>query len=867
VNELGDIQPILRLTDYNLVLLMRLLLGVILIITAFGQERLAITGTVLDSSGASVPAAKVVLRRGTDAPQSTATEPNGAFRFDQVARGDYEIEIRQDGFRSSITRVRVGARPPAPLKIVLVVAELKQDVTVDSRTEQVSTDTSDNLNAIAVSSQQLENLPVFDQDYIGTMSRFLDAGAVGTNGVTVVVDGLESTQVPVSASAIQEVKINQDPYSAEFSRPGRGRIEIITKPGSDEYHGTVNFLFRDSVLNARDPFALTRAPEQRRIFEGSLTGPVGHSKTTSFLITGNRQEEDLQAVIFAIGPNGQIDENVPTPQRNTEFSGSINHLFGRTQLVSFRGLYTDRTQQNQGVGGFTLPETGADFEDREDLFFFNHRGLITPKLVNQFRMLVFGRQHTSTRSVDRGPKIVVQDAFTGGGAQADRLQTENHFTITEVLGYSTGKHSIRGGINIPDISRRGLDDYTNFGGTYTFATLDDYLQHRPLSVVQQRGEGHLYFWEKVVGGFIQDEFRLRSNLQLTAGVRYDWQNYFHDDNNVSPRFSFAYAPGRQRRLVIRGGFGIFYDRTGPQPIFDLIRYDGQHLLKYIVSDPSFPYLPATGAAQPPSIVRLDPTVKIPMTAQFGLGVERQLSKGATLAVNYAGLRGMNLFRSRDVNAPLPPFYLSRPNNNDSQIRQIESSADLESHSLEIAVRGNFSRYFNGIAQYTLSRAYTNVGGTRTINTFPANSWDLNGEWARSDFDARHRFNLLGSVTPGKGYNFGIGVAMNSGTPYSITTGRDDNHDGLAIDRPAGIPRNSLQGPGYLGLDLRASRDFFLSKSRKEKGPAITPALDAFNVLNRVNYTGYIGNLSSPFFGKPVAANPARRLQLSIRFRF
>jgi outer membrane receptor protein involved in Fe transport len=853
---------------------MRVPLEVVVLITAIGQlfgqapSELTLNGLVLDASGASVAEAKVVLRKGGDsAERSTVTEPSGAFHFNQIARGDYEVEIRQDGFRPSTTHVRVGTRSPTPLRVVLAVAELRQGVTVDSRTDQVSTETSDNLNAISVSQQALENLPVFDQDYVTTMSRFLDAGAVGTNGVTLVVDGLESTRVPVSPSAIQEVKINQDPYSAEFSRPGRGRIEIITKPGSDEYHGTFNFLFRDSALNSRDPFALTRAPEQRRIFEGSLTGPVGHSKTTSFLITGNRQEEDLQAVVFALGPDGQIDQNVPTPQRNTEFSGSLNHLFGRTQLVSFRGLYTDRTQSNQGVGGFTLPEAGADFEDREDLFFLNHRGLITPKLVNQFRMLVFGRQHTSTKSLNNGPRIVVQDAFTGGGAQADRLQTENHFTITEVLGYSAGKHSIRGGINVPDISRRGLDDYTNFGGTYTFATLQDYLQHRPLSLVLQQGQGHLFFWEKVVGGFVQDEFRLLPNLQLTAGVRYDWQNYFHDTNNVTPRFSFAYAPGKQRRLVIRGGYGLFYDRTGPQPIFDLRRYDGQHLIKYIVSDPSFPFVPTGIGTDPPSIVRLDPTVKIPVTAQFGVGVERQLSKGATMAINYAGLRGMNLFRSRDINAPLPPFYLSRPNPDYSQIRQIESSADLKSHSLEVSLRGNLSRHFSGIAQYTLSRAYNNVGGTRTINTFPANSWNLDGEWARSDFDARHRFNLLGNVTPGRGFNFGVALALNSGMPYSITTGRDDNHDGLAIDRPAGIPRNSLQGPSYFGLDLRWSRDFFLSRSRKEKGPAITPALDVFNVLNRVNYTGYIGNLSSPFFGKPVAANPARRLQLSIRFRF
>jgi hypothetical protein len=816
---------------------------------------------------AAIPGARIALKKtGETAQRETMADGTGAFRFDGLTTGNYEIEVQHEGFRPSVSRIRIGSRPPAPITIVLAVAELRQDVTVDSQVTQVSTETSDNLNAVTVNKQALENLPVFDQDYVGTMSRFLDAGSIGTGGVTVVVDGLESTRVPVSASAIQEVKINSDPYSAEFSRPGRGRIEIITKPGSQDHHGTVNFLFRDYRLNARDPFAVTRPEEQRRIFEGNLSGPVGHSKTTSFLITAVRQEQDLQAVVYALGVSGPIQENVPTPQRNTEFSGSLNHLFGKTQLISFRGLYTDHTIHNQGVGGYTLPEAGSDFQDREDLFYFNHRGLITPKLLNQFRMLVFGRQHTTTKSLNPDPKIVVQDAFTGGGAQADRLQTENHFTFTEIVSYSAGKHAIRAGINVPDISRRGLDDYTNFGGTYTFSTLQGYELHRPFSFVQQQGNGRVVFWEKVVGGFVQDEFRLRPNIQITAGVRYDWQNYLHDNNNFAPRLSFAYAPGKSGKTVIRGGAGGFYDRTGPGPIFDLLRYDGNRLLKYVITDPSYPYVPVPGALQPPSVVRLDGTVKIPYTVQYGIGVERQLAKSTILTVSYSGMRGMNLFRSRDVNAPLPPFYLARPDPNYGQIRQIESAADLESHSLEIALRGNIS-HFSGMAQYVLGRAYNDVGGARGINSFPANNWDLTGEWARADTDARHRFNLLSNFTPGKGINFGAALSLNTGMPYSITTGLDNNNDGLANDRPAGVARNSLVGPGFTDLDLRCSRDFFLMKSKKEKGPSLTPALDAFNVFNHVNYTGYVGNLVSPFFGKAVAANPPRRLQLSLRFQF
>src|SRR5260370_30668515 len=198
----------------------------------------------------------------------------------------------------------------------MAIASLRQEATVTSEPAKISTEAGDNKDTVALSEQSLSNLPVFDQDYIGAMSRFLDPGSVGTNGVTLVVNGMEVNNLGVSPSAIKEIKSNQDPYSAEYARPGRGRIEVTTKPGSPEYHGTFNFIFRDAHLNARDPFALARPPEQRRIYEGIFTGPIRHSKKTSFLISASRKEEDLQSIVFAQGPSGSIRQNVPAPSRN-----------------------------------------------------------------------------------------------------------------------------------------------------------------------------------------------------------------------------------------------------------------------------------------------------------------------------------------------------------------------------------------------------------------------------------------------------------------------------------------------------------------------------------------------------------------------
>jgi hypothetical protein len=153
-------------------------------------------------------------------------------------------------------------------------------------------------------------------------------------------------------------------------------------------------------------------------------------------------------------------------------------------------------------------------------------------------------------------------------------------------------------------------------------------------LLKQSGNGHVVFVEKVVGGFWQDEIRVRPNLQIAAGIRYDWQNFFHDNNNIAPRLSVAYAPGKDKKTVVRTGAGFFYDRTGPGPIFDLIRYDGLRLQQYLISNPLFPDPFAVG---PTSITKLDPTVQIPYTLQYGASVERQLSKATTFTVSYTGI--------------------------------------------------------------------------------------------------------------------------------------------------------------------------------------------------------------------------------------
>jgi hypothetical protein len=769
-----------------------------------------------------------------------------------------------NGFKTVKTPVVVGRQKS--LLIALPVAVADEQITVGAESPQVSTESGSNRDSVDVGGDILEQLPVLDQDYISTLSMFLDAGSTGTGGVSLVVDGMEASRLGVSPSAIQQVKINNDPYAAEYFRPGKGRIEVITKPAAPEYHGTFNFIFRDSALSAANAFASTKPSEQRLAYEGFFTGPIARSKSTFFQVSLARQELDNQAIVFADGLSGPIRQNVAAPQRYTDASARITHVFSDRHSASIDYSLEQSGGRNRGVGGVVLATVGTRSFSQEHQWGFTDTLTITPRVLNQFQFR-YEKNRDSVSSLSTDGKIVVADSFTSGGAQVDQRRAENALHLAEIVTWTGKRQTIKAGINVPNLSFRSFDDRSNFGGTYYFSSLPSYIAGQPFSYTAQRGNGLVKYHQLEAGGFFQDEIRLHPNFSITAGIRYDWQNALHDTNNVAPRVSFAYAPGKKGKLVVRGGVGVFYDRTGAGPIADLARYDGFHLQSVVLTNPSYPDPFAgaiSGATLPSNLVTLASRVNTPYTVQYSVSVERQLTKGSTLSASYRGTEGIDLFRSRDINAPLPPFYFARPDLGFGTIRQIESTGRQTGRALEIGLKGRITRKITGMAQYTLSKTHNDTDG---ITYFPANSVSPSGEWGRANYDQRHRLNLIETVELGKFVNLGVGLRIYSGTPFTITTGLDQNHDGLANERPSGVGRNSAHGPGYADVDLRWFHDFKLTRGKKETAPTITAAVDAFNLLNTTNYPTFVGNLSSPFFGRPVSALDPRRLQFTARIKF
>lgn len=375
--------------------------------TTTAQSTRSVRGSVVDATGAVVPGLELRLLTKTGKEFGrTISGPDGTFVFRSIRADSYTLtNAASAGFGIEKLRVNVSS-DITNLSFVVPLASVEQTVTVDADAG-LSSDAAANKDAVALSGKTLESLPIFDQDYVAALTPFLDPGSSSTSGVTLVVDGVELTGTGVTPSAIQEVKINNDPYTAESNRPGRGRIEVTTAQGGQQYHGTLNFFFRDATLNAENNFAVTKPPEQRRIYEGYLSGPVGKGGHTGFLLSASRKEEDLASFVHAFGTQGLISDNILTPKRTTNVAFRVGRDFSDAHRASLQYDFQQTSFINQGVGGLVLASAGTNYVSTEHTVIFNDRYIVTPKLTNQFNF-VFQKQEDTTVDATSGPSLIVK---------------------------------------------------------------------------------------------------------------------------------------------------------------------------------------------------------------------------------------------------------------------------------------------------------------------------------------------------------------------------------------------------------------------------------------------------------------------------
>ncbi|MGB6829907.1 MAG: TonB-dependent receptor, partial [Terracidiphilus sp.] len=815
-------------------------------------------GVVAASNGDVIPNAEIDLVDPTGATiDKFQSADDGTFQVNAPHSGSYTLVVSANGFKTVQSPVTIAAsaasamstqaavKLAAPTRIVMAVASAATNIVVNAETSVDLTSTDENRDSSVLTASDLKSLPIFDNDFVSAMGAFLDSDDAATGGSGLMVDGVEANRVTVSASAVREVQINQDPYSARYYYPGRGQMEIITKSAANAYHGEANFYFRDSALNAQNALAPSKPFEQRRIYEGSTTGPIPHSKNSGFLISFNRAEEDLDSVVSASivptasNPSGAFNANVPAPTRDTEFSVRGSHQFGNNSAYA-QYSYQDWTGQNQGVGGESLAAAGYNSQYREDDFVAHVDSAMSATTLNQISLVA---EHDGNRSqnVVEAPRVSLPGYFYSASAQNDSYGTEYNARLSDIVTWTHGRNMVKYGINVPHMGRRAFDDETNELGSYTFGptlaadgvtvletTLQNYTANLPSAYSLNTGDTHFIYHQQEVGAFVQDQIKINSRLAINPGLRYDWQNFLAARRlGFSPRLSFAWVLDQDSKLIVRGGGGIYYDRFGGGPLLDLERYSNARRRSIVFSlNPAS--LPQTGCvpitdcmavtSQPPNIVELEPDAKIPYQIHYGVSIERQLGEKATGTISIYSMRGIDMFRSVDINAPTPESnYAVRPNLEYGRIRQMQPAGYYAGNGFDISYRGRWNKYFSGFGRYTWSHYEANTGG---MWWFPQNQYDPGDEWSDSNWDRRQRVGMYAIFNQKSLLNLSTGVFANTGSPWTILTGTDPYGDDLFNARPEGVARNTETGPGYVDMDVRWGHDFAITANKADEAPRL-----------------------------------------------
>lgn len=794
-------------------------------IGAFAQQTGSIAGSVQDAFGAVVVGATVTVVGPDGKEKTTVANQRGEFTVSDLAPGKYTVKSIAPNFGLyENTEIIVEAGKRQNVNVILSTEEIIEQVDINTN-EGVSTDPNSNAGGTVLKGQDLESLPD-DPDELEAALLAMAGPSAGPNGGQIYIDGFTGGQLPPRES-IREIRINQNPFSAEFDRMGFGRIEILTRPGSDKFRGSFNTNFNDARLNSRNPFAVNRAPGRMLNFGGNISGPVQKGKS-SFFVDVNNRTNDSNAVINANILDNNLNiipfrQDVQIPTRRFSISPRFDYQLNTNNTLVVRYSFSRMTAENQGIGNLTLPTRAYDTTNTDHEIRLTETMIINPTTINEtrFEYETGNREQVGDNSI---PTINVGSSFVGGGSQIGlsfnktREWELQNFTTTS-LGKNS-QHSIKFGGRVQNISYRDRSE-NNFGGSFSFDNIETYIDTIngtaiPSSFNILTGNPEQKVTRTDYSLFVTDDWRINPGLTLSFGLRYENQTNINDNLNFAPRFSFAWAPGaggaRAPKTVFRGGIGIFYDRFSENLTLQALRFNGSEQLNLIVNsrdaDPirraaaiqllqqavftvngvsNVPTVAEIQAALPQSntIRRIDSNLQSPYMYQLAMGMERQLPMRTTLSVFYIGSRSLHGLRTRNINAPVCATLTDcsgalRPIADAGNILEYESSGISNQNQMIFNVRSNFHSRFSLWGNYRLGFSNSDSDGA---GSQPAYAYDLRDEYGRSGGDSRHFINLGGSITLPWGVSLNPFITAYSGRPFNITTGIDSNGDGVNNERP------------------------------------------------------------------------------------
>jgi hypothetical protein len=884
-------------------------LGVILALGNFGLLRAqtatgTLHGVVRDPSGAIVVGATITVTGPTGQIATAKTAADGGFEIRGLTPGKYVAHIDASGFASyknEAVQITTGEAPS--LNISMSLPTQQQQVTVSAESTSVDVNPANNSNPVMLTEKELEALPD-DPDELQSDLEALAGPSVGPNGGQLYIDGFTAGQLPPK-SAIREIRINQDPFSAEYDKPGYARIEIFTKPGTDKWHGQIFINENASALNTKSPFAAsTAASYDSTQVSGNVGGQLS-SKASFFLNVDSRQINDTSIVnAYTLNSSNQetpFTETVPNPRSRLNVSPRLDLQLGKNNTLSVRYQFYRDNQTNEGIGGLDLASQSYNILTTEQTVQISDTQTIGSKMINETRFQ-FLRDDTNQVSKSALPTISVLGAFTeGGNSSGNVLDYTNHYEIQNYTSIALPKHFIIFGTRI-----RSLTDsnYSTAGlnGSFIFASLTAFENSKPSQFVITNGNPYASISMTDAAFYVEDTWTARRNLTVSYGLRFEMQNKIYDHHDWAPRvgISWGLGPGKDPpKTVLRAGFGIFYDRFTSNLILEAERLNGITQEQFVVPNPTFyPNISPPTSVTFPTLYQVSPTLHAPYTVQTGVSLGRQVNKITDLSVSYLNSRGFNQLVSNNINAPLPGTFIpeepasgTRPNGILENIYQFQSSANFEQNQLIINanVRAGAKLVLNGY--YTLNYANSDTAGPAS---FPSNPYDLSADYGRATFAIRNRVYLGGTMSLPRAMTLSPLVLVASGTPYNITLGQDligssvlnqrpafcthPNASSDCIQTPYGdfdanpargepiVPINYLIGPPRFTFNLRITKTIgFGAKAEGrvgaragQRGSGAFPAahryslmfsVNARNLFNYVNLATPIGNLNSPLFGK------------------
>lgn len=783
-----------------------------------------IRGRVADPSGAVIPnATVVVLSSSGKVAGKTTTDSLGAYVIHGLAPGTYSVTAAATGFAAfSVPGIVVAAGQMKTVNASLQIEVQQQQVEVQSEANTVSTSPENNANEVVIQGQDLNALSD-DPDELQNELEALAGPAAGPNGGQIYIDGFTGGQLPPKSS-IREIRVNQNPFSAEYDRLGYGRIEIFTKPGTGSVHGEIQGQGNESAFNSQSPL-LYGKPEPSYyswITHGSVGGPI--TKSSSYFVSAFSRQQLNENVVLAVDPasitaatpNGvPIDEAFGNPTSRLDISPRIDLQLGSANTLTIRESYNRSVSTNSiGSTGLTLPEHATNSNSQENALQLSDSWVLSKNLVDDIRFQ-YRRVRDASSAVSSLPSFTVQSQFSDGGNPEQSVQDhEDDLELQDYFSGVAGAHSLNFGARLrayPDVN------YTTGGsnGAYTFSTTGSFIgcyQTPPGATPPSSCAPQQYTYTKInnpvarvtlfdAALFYQDDWKVNPGFTFSYGVRWETQNWISDKNDWAPRVSLAYALGkgagrRRPKTILRAGYGWFYQRftvangfsaSAPYVINTIhengtneqqfIQTSGIVFNQYATTPLSASTSGSTTGRNAPTFYTIAPHFHAANDMEAAIGIDRQVTKSLTGNVTYVYSQGVHQFFTDNLSAaaefPLadalngtyPAFAPAAPASNNLQY---QSGGFYREHQIMVTMRATY-RKFSLVTNYTYSNAQ---GDTSGVSSVPSVSSYPGLDYGRTSFDIHNRFMLFGNFNLPWKVSLSPMVVANSGTPFNITTGSD-----------------------------------------------------------------------------------------------